>query len=202
MSAKSPQHEARLDWDQAAATFDQEADHGLHPPKVRAAWTDLLRTLLPASTATILDVGCGTGSLSVLMAELGHQLTGIDFSPAMIAQARAKAAAHDMTLEFHVMDGAAPLLAPRKFDVIICRHLLWALPHPAQVLQRWTDLLNPQGRLILIEGFWQTGGLHATEILALLPHAIAKTAVHDLSKQADYWGKDVHDERFVIVADL
>ena len=49
-------------------------------------------------------------------------------------------------------------------------HLLWALREPAQVLQRWVNLLVPGGRLILIEGYWHTGGgLHAEEVTEALP---------------------------------
>ncbi|MCB0003845.1 MAG: methyltransferase domain-containing protein, partial [Anaerolineae bacterium] len=83
--------EARRTWDLAAAAFDQEPDHGLRSPLVRAAWTALLSRWLPDRDVAILDTGCGTGSLSVVMAGLGHRVTGIDLSPAMIAQARTKA---------------------------------------------------------------------------------------------------------------
>ncbi|MGB4872206.1 MAG: class I SAM-dependent methyltransferase, partial [Candidatus Promineifilaceae bacterium] len=42
--------------------------------------------------AAILDIGCGTGSLSAVLAGLGHQVTGIDLSPVMISIAQTKAA--------------------------------------------------------------------------------------------------------------
>jgi 2-polyprenyl-3-methyl-5-hydroxy-6-metoxy-1,4-benzoquinol methylase len=41
----------------------------------------------------VLDVGCGTGSLSALLAAAGHRVTGVDLAPRMIEQARAKLAA-------------------------------------------------------------------------------------------------------------
>jgi 2-polyprenyl-3-methyl-5-hydroxy-6-metoxy-1,4-benzoquinol methylase len=79
-------------WDASAATFDDEADHGLRDPDVRAAWTALLLPLMPDPPARILDLGCGTGSLAVLLAQAGHEVTGIDASMQMLALARAKAA--------------------------------------------------------------------------------------------------------------
>src|SRR5439155_12418939 len=120
--------------------------------------------------AAILDIGCGTGSLSLLMAEMGHTVTGFDLSPAMITQARAKAAAAGLAIDFQVMDAAAPSLAPDQFDALVCRHVLWALPRPAEVLRGWTALLRPGGRLVMIEGRWGTGaGLAPAEILSILP---------------------------------
>jgi 2-polyprenyl-3-methyl-5-hydroxy-6-metoxy-1,4-benzoquinol methylase len=44
---------------------------------------------LPAG-ASILDAGCGTGSLALMLAAEGYGVTGVDFSPEMIARARAK----------------------------------------------------------------------------------------------------------------
>lgn len=60
-------------WDQQVATFDEEPDHGLADPPVRLAWSQLLRRLLPSPSADIIDLGCGTGSLSVLLAEQGRR---------------------------------------------------------------------------------------------------------------------------------
>ena len=60
-------------WDAEAATFDREPDHGLLDPLVRDAWEDLVVPLMPAAPASVLDVGCGTGSLSVLLAQSGYE---------------------------------------------------------------------------------------------------------------------------------
>jgi 2-polyprenyl-3-methyl-5-hydroxy-6-metoxy-1,4-benzoquinol methylase len=195
--------ETRQTWDEAAAAFDNEPDHGLHDPGVRDAWTKLLKAWLPATRATILDIGCGTGSLSVVLAELGHDVTGIDLSPAMISLAEAKAAAANQSITFQIMDAAVPQLPPQQFDVLVCRHLLWALPAPAQVLRRWVELLKPGGRIVLIEGYWNMGGgLHAHEIVEALPAALINLAVQNLSDQPELWGGAVSDERYAVSADL
>lgn len=198
---------AQAYWDAAAAGFDAEPDHGLRDSELRQAWAELLHAYLPPPPASVLDLGCGTGSVSFLLAELGHAVTGVDFSGAMIALAKAKAAdglpagAGPRRPEFHIMDAAEPAFAPESFDVLLCRHLLWALPAPAQVLRRWTALLKPGGRLLLIEGRWHTGsGLQAAEITAMLPAALVLTGGHDLSVHPIYWGKPVDDERYILVA--
>lgn len=189
-------------WNEQAAVFDNEADHGLRDPLVRSAWTELLTTWLPATRARVLDIGCGTGSLSLVLAELGHEVTGIDFAPAMIEQARAKAHAAGQPIPFQVMDAATPDFGPGQFDLIVCRHLLWVLPEPAQVLQSWVKLLAPAGRLLLIEGYWHTGGgLHAQQILAMLPPTLSIVVVENLSARRDLWGATVTDERYLLVTD-
>ncbi len=118
---------ARAYWDAAAPGFDAEPDHGLHDPAVRQAWAELLRAYLPPPPASVLDLGCGTGSLTVLLAALGHAVTGLDFSGAMIALAEAKADAEAQAKaagaapaagpwhrpQFHVMNAAEPTFAPR-----------------------------------------------------------------------------------------
>lgn len=150
-----------------------------------------------------LDIGCGTGSLSTILAGLGCKVTGIDFSPEMIARAEAKAKAAQQSINFQVMDASFPQLPTQQFDVVICRHLLWALPEPDQVLQRWVRLIKPGGRILLVEGFWHTGaGLHSEQILEALPTSLVNISVQNLSEQADLWGGQVKDERYLIKADL
>lgn len=203
MENQESAQEARLYWDNEANTFDQEPDHGLLDASVRAAWQELLEKSLPPPPATILDVGCGTGSLSVLLAEAGYVVTAIDFSPAMIAQAKAKAQRVGQPVSFQVMDVAAPSLLPQKYDAILCRHLLWALPEPAQVLQNWARLLGENGRLLLIEGYWHNdGGLHAHQIVDALPDSFSRIVVDDLSDKPALWGGGVTDERYLITAFL
>jgi 2-polyprenyl-3-methyl-5-hydroxy-6-metoxy-1,4-benzoquinol methylase len=83
-------NEARDIWNAEAASFDNEPDHGLRDPVVRAAWRKLLQESLPTHKTSVLDIGCGTGSLSLVLAELGFDVTSIDLSSDMIAHAQAK----------------------------------------------------------------------------------------------------------------
>ena len=161
MSEPDYLQEARNTWDQWAERFDDEVDHGLREAEVRSAWSTLLGGLLPDASASILDVGCGTGSISILAAQLGHAVHGIDCSPEMIRRARSKANAQGLPIRFEVGDAANPQVRSRTFDVIVCRHVLWTLPDPPEVLRRWTEPLAETGHSIVLAGFRNGPGLHA-----------------------------------------
>ncbi len=191
-------------WDQEAETFDEAADHGLADPAVRRAWEDLLTDVLPAPPARVADLGCGTGTLSVLLARQGHEVHGVDFSPEMVSRARAKAArAPDgpgPRPRFAVADAAEPPLPAASYDVVLCRHVLWAMPDPAGALARWIALLVPGGRLVLVEGRWANeAGLTAAEAVALVEATGREAALVELRGPA-YWGRETGDERYLLLS--
>lgn len=191
------------DWDAEAATFDEEPDHGLRDPAVRAAWAARLHAWLPETPCDLLDLGCGTGSLSLLAAERGHHVTGVDLSPRMIDLARAKHAGRDAV--FLVGDAQAPPVGEQRFDVLLVRHVLWALPDPGRVLRRWRGLLRPGGRLVLVEGVWgdvTPVGLAADRLTAILRPLASDVRVEPLSGDAGLWGREVTDERYAVLAEV
>jgi SAM-dependent methyltransferase len=189
------------DWEALAATFDEEPDHGLGDPRTRAAWAERLHRWLPKSPGDLLDLGCGTGSLSLLAAEAGHRVTGVDASGAMLDRARAKLAGRDA--EFLRGDAAAPPVGGRRFDTVLVRHVLWTLPDPAAALRCWRGLLRAGGRMVLVEGVWGTVspvGIPADRVTGLLAPLLAHVQVERLSGDARLWGREVEDERYAVVA--
>lgn len=192
---------SREAWDAAAAAFDEEPDHGLRAPATRAAWVNLLEDVLPPAPADILDVGCGTGSLTVVMCDLGHRVVGVDVSPEMLARAEAKIAVAGHTARVHRMDAADPQFDDGSFDVVLSRHLLWVFADPGAVIDRWLRLLRPGGRLVLIEGFWHTGaGLHEADLLTLC-QSRGDATISFLTDHPQLWGKPMTDQRYVITVD-
>jgi SAM-dependent methyltransferase len=184
-------------WDGQADAFDREPDHGLRNPGTRDAWRRLLLQHLPAPPADIVDLGCGTGTVAVLLAEAGYRVRGLDYSARMVAAATRKAAGARLAVPFVQGDAAQPPFGPGSCDVVFTRHLLWAMPDPAEALRRWCDLLRPGGRLVLVEGRWSTGaGLSGADCERLLRAHSTSVHVHRLYDEV-YWGGPISDERYL-----
>lgn len=83
---------------------------------------------------------------------------------------------------------------------MLSRHVLWALPDPLASITTWVDLLKPGGLLMLIEGRWSTGaGLTAVEAERIVRTARAEVTVRPML-DAVYWGKEIQDERYLLVS--
>ena len=72
-------------------------------------------------------------------------------------------------VRFFEADAFDPPLSEAAYDVVLCRHVLWAMPDPGVALRRWLRLMTPTGRLVLIEGQWSNGaGLSAEQTVELV----------------------------------
>jgi ubiquinone/menaquinone biosynthesis C-methylase UbiE len=141
-------------WDRRAAHFDEDFGHSIATPGERAAWDRILDLAVPRGPGGLdaLDVGCGTGFLSLELAARGHRVTGIDLAPAMLALARQKAAAQGFSVRFEQADAETLPFAAGSFDLVISRHVLWTLPHPEAAIDNWKRVLRPGGRLAIVDG--------------------------------------------------
>jgi ubiquinone/menaquinone biosynthesis C-methylase UbiE len=140
-------------WGRRAPGFDDGFGHSIHTPAERAAWDRIFDLALTGRSALdTLDAGCGTGFLSFELAARGHRVTGVDFAPAMLAQARRKAAERTVSIHFEEADAEHLPFPPGSFDLAISRHVLWTLPHPEAAIDEWIRVLRPGGRLVVVDG--------------------------------------------------
>jgi len=66
----------------------------------------------------ILDIGCGTGNVTIPLAEMGYKLTGLDMSPEMLAVAEEKARSKGLKVNLLCQDMRAMDLADLSFDLV------------------------------------------------------------------------------------
>jgi ubiquinone/menaquinone biosynthesis C-methylase UbiE len=142
-------------WDRDSVTYDSHSAHGLHGDDEKREWLKLLRRLVGEKPCRILDVGAGTGFLSLLLGELGHICLGIDLSEGMLNQAREKANVQNIRgVSFEAGDAENLSSNDGVYDVVINRHLLWTLPHPREAIREWLRVTKKGGQVIIIDSDW------------------------------------------------
>jgi SAM-dependent methyltransferase len=176
--------EIRDFWDEDSAVYDSLPDHNPQRPQEQAAWAGTLRRLLPEPPATVLDVGAGTGFLSLLLAGQGYEVTALDLSRGMLAKLRAKAAERGLSVKVVEADALNP--PSGDFAAVVERHLLWTLPDPGKALAAWHEAA-PQGRLVLVEGSWGHARTLSLDGLRALPRQLARQVRgHQPGHHAEY----------------
>lgn len=108
----------------------------------------------PPEALKILDVGTGPGFFAIILAELGYQVTAVDYTEAMLQQARQNAGALAGRIQFRTMDAEALDFPDGAFDVVISRNVTWNLRHPDQAYSHWVRVLKPGGLLLNFDANW------------------------------------------------
>jgi SAM-dependent methyltransferase len=78
----------------------------------------LVKELDLKAGASILDIGCGTGRHSIELAKRGYKITGVDFSSAMLNEARRKAKEAELEINF-IESSAQDFIPEQKYDAVI-----------------------------------------------------------------------------------
>lgn len=143
--------EIRDFWSMRSETFDTIPGHEIFSAQERQAWLALFARHLGSAGAgaRALDLASGTGVISLLLAELGYGVTGLDLSEAMLARARAKTVGKPIKL--YAGDAEDTLEASDSYDVVANRHLVWTLPDPPAAFREWHRVLKPGGRVAIVD---------------------------------------------------
>lgn len=116
----------------------------------------------------ILDVGCGTGFFTILLAKQGYEVTGTDLTPEMVENSRKLAAEEGISCKFFEMDAEHLDFPSETFDMVVSRNLTWTLPDAAEAYREWLRVLKKGGILLNFDAnyglsdFADTSGLPET----------------------------------------
>lgn len=136
--------------------------------------TALRQAKIP-NTASILDLGCGTGNHVIPLIQRGYEVTGVDLSPEMLAFAKRKLHAANLSAEL-IHSDMKDISLGRKFDVVLCMFaaLCYQTTNAAlvQTIRRVREHIKPGG--IFMFDFW-----YGPAVLHIRPEARSKTIEKD-----------------------
>lgn len=102
----------------------------------------------PRNTSRILDVGCGTGTLTRELLNLGYDYWGVDRSRPMIEQCR-KSFAEDGRASFAVADATRLAFRDEFFDAVICMGVIDRIPDFDLAIKEMTRVVKRNGNLYI-----------------------------------------------------
>jgi len=156
-------------WDRRAVDYDENVRNILYSPRENREWkrifsqglgsvkmngAELKDAKMTSAEMKILDVGTGPGIVATILSSLGNQVTGIDPSREMLERAGINAKRSKQPLVFVQGDAENLPFMDGSFDAVVCRFVLWNLPHPDKAMIEWKRVLRPGGKVLVIDGTW------------------------------------------------
>ena len=189
-------------WDKRADSFRKQRDTDMKNGQYQV-WEEELERRLPRETGLrILDVGCGCGFFSLILAGRGHRVTGIDLTANMVEQGRHLAEKYGIPVDLRQMDAEHLAFPAESFDAVISRNLTWTLPHPDEAYRQWLRVLKKGGILLNYDAeyarYHQAHGLDGEKAHGMLS-AGQKAECLDIYRMLEVsrWKRPQWDVRFL-----
>lgn len=139
-------------WDTRADGYSKTIHEQLRDDRA-AFFREKLRAYAPeGSRLNCLDIGCGPGFFSILLAQDGHCVTAADYSAKMLEQAQANFVEAGVFVRTVRGDAQHLPFKDGSFDYIVSRNLVWNLEQPESAYREWLRILRPGGRLLVMDG--------------------------------------------------
>lgn len=178
-------------WDDSSETFDEH-----HATEDVSKWREQIKSIMQKSEGIMLDVGTGTGFVSIMSAECGFNSVGVDISAKMMEQGQKNAENRGCIVNFvKVCDNSLPFL-DNSFDGVTNCRLLWTLLDPQESLKEWLRVLKPCGKLL---NFTRTRETRPTaeqiEELEKMRDEMAKNATEEEKAKGHCHGSKIYENQ-------
>lgn len=114
----------------------------------------------------VLDIACGNGLYALRLADLGAQVTGFDFSAALIDLARQHTRSYGDQIDLHVLDATDRagllLLGEGQYEAAVCNMALFDMAQITPLAETLPRLLVPGGRFVFSVMHPSFNGMHAS----------------------------------------
>ena len=106
------------------------------------------------SEIQILDIGTGPGFFAILLAQEGYQVTAIDCTEEMLAEAQRNAGALADRIHWLQMDAQQLDFQDQSIDLVVSRNLTWVLEEPEEAYREWYRVLKSGGVMLNFDANW------------------------------------------------
>ena len=147
----------KMAYDLNESTWPSNSDYwikiireGLDPYRLELTNEAMLRVIDPRPGMSILDVGCGEGYLTRLVAERGADVAGLDYCNEFVVASREEARRRGMDICYEHGDATSLPYPEASFDAVVANHLFNELPDMDAAVAEFARVLKPGGRVIAL----------------------------------------------------
>lgn len=140
-------------WNMRGEGFSLSNMDQLNAQETRELWLTRLKKYAPeGERLKCLDIGCGPGIFSILLAGLEHEVCAIDYTENMLKEAEKNAGKQRAKISFFRMDAQSLDFEDESYDYIVTRNVTWNLEQPEKAYAEWLRVLKPGGHLVNFDG--------------------------------------------------